>query len=156
MAASPKIQFRVTGDTYDAIEQRRELAESASEVARTCVEFYLAFLALSLPTFSEEEAVCICQALNGILVVEPRTAQYLHASVEYEYKQGSLTTDGVDVPVLIERLRQLSLFECMAVHDAVGRFWRSEYYKKFEISERLRQIGLVASEAEQPYSTSTR
>lgn len=146
MAENPKLSFRVETRASEALRRRMDFDDSISDIARICVERYLGLLPLALPTFTEEEALCICQALNGILVVEPRTAQYLYASVQTEYRLGGLNTEGVDIPALVERLAHLSIFECMAVHDAVEQFWRSAHYKQFEVGERLRQIGLVKAD----------
>ena len=148
MAANPKLQFRLGATDTEALRRRQGLGDSFSEVGRIGLERYLALLPLALPSFTEEEALCLCQALQGILVVEPRTAQFLSASVQKEYELGSLTAEGVDIPAFIERLRHLTIFECMAVHDAVEQFWQSEYYKQFaDLDERLRQIGLVKNKA---------
>jgi hypothetical protein len=69
------------------------------------------------------EARLIVDALNGSLF-DANTAPMLWASIEDAIKLDGLAEKwGVDGPALVEKLRGLSAFHCMALVDAAERFW---------------------------------
>lgn len=72
------------------------------------------------------EACLIVDALNGS-ILDANTAQLLWANIEDAIKLDGLAAKWeVDGPVLVEKLRSLNTFHCMALADAVERFWEFE------------------------------
>lgn len=69
------------------------------------------------------EACLIVDALNGSLM-DANAAPMLWVSVEDAIKLDGLAAKWeVDGPTLVEKLRGLTAFQCMALVDASERFW---------------------------------
>jgi hypothetical protein len=146
--ASPQIQFRAIGSLGDEIEQRYSAggstyATSGSEIARRDLERYYDMLKRSLPRFSQGEAMLLCDVLNGVISMA-YSVPLLWAQVSDALQDGYAEKWEIDGPALVEKLRKLTPFECMAVVDAVERVWNSPTYYIDNMEERLRKVGLVA------------
>lgn len=125
-------------------EQAADIA--LSQVAKRDLERLYTLYRLSLPTFSESEAIVIVNALNGAKAVQPELAHRLYVDVQesLEESESYHVVDDVQHRALIARLRGLSRFECIAIYDAAERFWLGGYHKAAEeVSAKLREVGLV-------------
>lgn len=73
---------------------------------------------------SLNEACLIADALNGT-IMDAATAPMLWGSIEDAIKLDGLAKKwDVDGPALVEKLRSLSAFHCMALVDAAERCWQ--------------------------------
>lgn len=136
--------------SFASRDLERELAartEADSQAARSLtakrdLERYYETLRRSLPTFTEQEATLIVDALNGT-ILEPNTVTLLWANVDDHNRlyDGSLP---MDVAALVARLRGLSYAECMALADAVERFWSAANQRdSMTLADGLRTVGMV-------------
>jgi len=135
------VQFR-PGPVADELRARLEPEASAGEIARRDLERYYHHLRLALAgvDFTEAEALAICDALNGTFH-EPRTAQLIWAEIDDACRLESLHEKwGFDRESLVRKLRNLPPFACMAVVDAVERFWLDP---AADARQRVREVGLV-------------
>lgn len=148
---SPLIQFRAIDQMAQQLTTRSNVPEQASEsalksilseTARRDLDRYYNTLVRSLPKFSVEEASLLLDALNGC-ISEPHSVQLLWANIADAVQEGYDKKWEVDGPALVERLRKLSYAECMAVTDAVERFWYGPYRQEGPLEPRLREVGLV-------------
>lgn len=140
--ASPQIQFRAIGELANELERRTENGKPASEIARRDLERYYEMLKRSLPKFSFNEAQLMVDVFNGTLI-QPFTVQLLWAEVSDAVEEGYAEKWEVDGTALVQKLRSLSSFECMAVADAIERIWRGDYHIT-DMDEQIRASGLVA------------
>lgn len=100
---------------------------SVHHTARVLLETYLYLLRDSLArlknVFTLEEAQMIFASSNGTLW-EVHTAPLLWANVEDSHRyDGTGDEWGVDVPVLVEKLKGLNHLQCMALVDAIQRWY---------------------------------
>lgn len=142
--ADSTLEAELTARAEQSKEQSADVA--LSQVAKRDLERLYMLYQLSLPTFSENEAIIIVNALNGTKC-QPEMAHRLYVDVQ-EYLDESETyhvpTVSDDVRMLLIRLKALSRFECMAIYDAAERFWIGGYHKKLqEVQQRLRDVGLI-------------
>lgn len=145
----PQVKFRTGKDLEAELSSRSdEQSDSAySRIAKRDLDRYYALLRLSLPRFSEEEALILVNALNGAKY-EPEMAHRLYVDVQ-EYLEES--NEGYhsepvsnDVRTLVLRVKAMSHLECMAIIDAAERFWQGAYHKKpEEVRQHLLETGLV-------------
>ena len=84
----------------------------------------------------------LCDVMNGTLH-QPYSVSLLWAEVSDALPDGYAEKWNIDGPALVEKLRALSPFECMAVADAVERAWNSETYQVANMEEKVRAVGLV-------------
>jgi hypothetical protein len=117
MARSTLVQFRAVGSFGGELDCRSDGNES--EVARRDLTRYYQLLRRSLPEFSEEEWMIIHNACNGLLTYDIQTVPLLWAQVSDFCEAHNVP----DCQPLIDRLRRLSLVECLAVIDEAERFW---------------------------------
>jgi hypothetical protein len=115
------IGFRVSGDILAFLRARQEEGEGLGAVARRQLEFYQALLARGLQEIralqlSQEEALRILEALNGILIT-PETTPLLWAEVAQRL--------GDEDPT-VKKVRSLSPAGIWALADAAARFWRGD------------------------------
>lgn len=141
---SIKVQFYEAGPLKSDLEERvgGGLTSSHSGVAKRDLERYYEMLKRSLPTFTLGEAVLLVDVMNGHIVM-PYSVSLLWAEVSDALPDGYAEKWGVDGPALVERLRKLTPFECMAVADAVERAWNSASYQVTNMEEKVRKVGLV-------------
>jgi hypothetical protein len=138
----PKVQFRL-GVLGRYLQARQDSGQSVSDVAQRDLKRYYALLALGLSSvhLNQGEAGLIVDALNGTLV-ELSTAQLLWAEIQDSLEDGLAEKWGVDGPTLVEKLRDYSLAQTLAIVDAVERFWGASHH--IESTEaRLVAVGLV-------------
>ena len=119
-----------------------------SQVAKRDLERLYALYRLSLPKFSEEEAMIIVNALNGASHVTPEMTHRLYVDVQ-EYLEESeayrVPSVSESARTLLIRLKAFSRFECMAVYDAAERFWLGPYsYNAEETHQRLKDVGFIS------------
>ncbi len=145
---NPKLQFRLDDQDSGEIERRKMRDTVESDIARRDLRRYYTLLRVSLPTFTEEEALLLCEAMKEPFTLHPSDVRLLWAEVSNAYRLGRLKHRKVDVPALVDRLRDLTAFECMAIYDAIEQFWHSEYFHRIDLddTEILLQIGLIAKE----------
>lgn len=149
---SPLIQFRAIDQMAQQLETRTQMYGGEvvdkqkdrllSETARRDLDRYYEMLARSLPKFSEEEAMLLADVLNGTMHM-PYSVSLLWAEISDALREGYAEKWSVDGPVLVEKLRKLTPFECMAVADAIERAWNSPTYQVSDMGDRLRNVGLV-------------
>lgn len=125
----PQVKFRTgTGSELElALDERVERQSDYSRIAKRDLNRYYLLLPYLLPRFSEQEAVLLVNALNGTRL-ETERADKIWSEVEDEQ--------------LSAKLKAFSFPECMAVLDAVERFWKGPYCKD-DTLERLKSVGLV-------------
>jgi hypothetical protein len=122
----------------------KELAEQLSRrgdinsVARRDLTRYYDLLTSALPTLSVEEALLLCDALNGVLLREPGTLWGNIATLE----DGGFEKWGVDRAAFLSRLARFSLLEELAVIDAVERAWNAPE-NSVDLRKRVILVGLV-------------
>ncbi len=140
MPESPVITFRALPDFIDALKARGREGEPLGGIARNQIERYFYALQKSLEevSFTEAEAMLVVDACNGTWW-DPRTIDVLWAGVadacEIDHLDEKWHVDG---PALVERLRRLTYAQCLAVVDAIERFWRDP-----NAEGQLKQVGLT-------------
>lgn len=143
-----RVQF-LPGALERPIDERMETMPGASlmtrrnaVVQRDLDRYYTVLtLALAQVHLTPNEALLICDALNGTFI-DVYTAQLLHAEIEDSLPDGLAEKWDVDGAALVAKLRDLSLLQQMAVCDAVERWWRNTY----DVDDgraRLVRVGLV-------------
>jgi hypothetical protein len=138
----PRVNFRLGVQIGDEIAVRSESGKTPDSIAKRDLDRYYILLSRSLPTFLESEALFICHALNDSRG-NPRMIHRIWVDV-CEVLDDSDQVDFNKI-ALVERLKALTPFECMAVFDAVERYWVGHYHMDDETSKkRLREVGLVA------------
>lgn len=142
----PRINFRLGTHLAEALSSR-QVNDSLDLTAKRDLERYYDMLQRSLPHFSMGEALLMCDVFNGTIHM-PYSVSLLWASVSdsIEGGQGEYWQEhypSLDVPALVERLRKLTPFECMAVADAIERAWNSPEYRINNMEERVVAVGLV-------------
>lgn len=142
LAQQVEARTQMYGDDEEATRQKDRLL---SDIAERDLERYYEMIVRSTPKFSEGEAMLIADVLNGTIHM-PYSVSLLWAEISDALQEGYAEKWGVDGPVLVERLRKLTVFECMAVADAIERAWNAGTYQVGDMSARLRQVGLVKSE----------
>ena len=143
LMASYQIQYRPSEQQYQALQERSEMGKSPSLTASEMVDAYLSLLRRSLPTFTENEAMLMMDAMNGCLI------DYHAPTTLWANIADAVSIDRVDQKwqvdgyALVERLRKLTPFEQWAIYDAIRRAWNSETYRIDNMAERIRKVGLV-------------
>jgi len=138
-----RIEFHISGTLSTWLGQRTGHDETLSDIARRDLERYYDMLIRVLPTFSEDEALLLCQVLNGA-TIHQYNAQLLWSEVNIAIEEGDAKQWNVNGPCLVKRLRGLTPFECMAIEDAVERYWKSVSRRDARLPRvRLYAVGLV-------------
>lgn len=139
----PRATFRLA-ELEEEIAARSEpqTERRYAQIARRDLGRLYALYAQSLPTFSLPEARVLFAAQSGT-AGHVETAHLLWAEVDAYLEEHP--QEGVNRTALVERLRGLSRFECMAVIDAVERVWVGPYHVQ-DVTARLRAVGLVRDE----------
>jgi hypothetical protein len=110
---------------------------------RTTEQRYRWLLDRALPTFSEAEALAICDALNGViwpdLIAVPLVGENVRAATGLDVRH------GVDQDALADRIGALAPVGQLAVIDAAERFW-SAVAAGQDTDAALAASGLVASD----------
>ena len=128
MSTVQRISVSMYQPLLDQIEERGEARSTI--ISRDLERLYTLYQrALRRVNLTIDEACLITDALNGSLMTAD-TAHLLWASVEDAIKYEGLQEKwGVDVKALVEKIRGLTEFECMAVIDAAEKFWNNEKYR---------------------------
>jgi hypothetical protein len=138
----PHVQFRPQPSVLEALEARASSRVERNGIAHRDLERYYFMLRASTPRFRRNEAALLLDALNSHYT-EPHTAQLLWALVSDAIEDERLAEKwDVSGPVLVERLRNLSPFEALAVADAAERAWRLTG-NGVNLDEALRRVGLI-------------
>lgn len=142
----PRVQFR-SGDELDReLAARADKGRSIHAVAKRDLERYYELLGHSIPTFTVNEAMLIVDALNGVLL-RAESISILWANVADGIRHDGLAEKWeVDGATLVERLRNLTYFEAMAIGDAVERSWSGDYHAT-DMRERVVAVGLAKADA---------
>ncbi len=138
----PRIQFRSSEILDRELAARSDESLSVHTVAKRDLERYYEMLQRSLPSFTQGEAMLLVDVLNGTLHLS-YSMHLIWAEVSDALKEGYAEKWEVDGTALVEKLRELTPFECMAVADAVERAWNSTTYQVSNLEEKVRQIGLI-------------
>jgi hypothetical protein len=128
-----------TPETDMAIKQRG--TNRSHIIARDLARLYRMYeRALREVPLTYNEACLLVDALNGYMP-DIASAKYLWAEVEDAVRLGELDKKWqVDGTVLMEKLRGLSLLHCMALIDAVERFWVLSESENGETLDRIKKI----------------
>jgi hypothetical protein len=102
---------------------------AVSRVAAKVIDRYAEMVRREMPALSAAEATILVRSLNGRSFNDAEGLHRFWAEVEDED--------------LASRLKALSYAECVAVIDAVERFWLGPYRQEGPIEARLREVGLV-------------
>lgn len=148
---SPRIQFRALDEMGKEVRKRTSIPQAdlstnevealMSETARRDLERYYDLLTRSLPKFSAGEAMLLADVLNGTIHA-PYSVSLLWAQVSDAVQDGYAQKWQIDGSALVERLRSLTPFECMAIADAIERAWNTQEYRVLDMEERVREVGL--------------
>ncbi|MGE0493303.1 MAG: hypothetical protein AB7S38_29110 [Vulcanimicrobiota bacterium] len=161
-----KINFRTTEPIDAALAERagqlsavlagsrgpgRPASTDYNLVARRDLERYYAMLWLEARglNFSVGEAALVCDANNGTLWDQAElTAQptMLWANVADGIRLGGVSNHGLteqQEAELISKLQRLTPGQCLAVVDAVERFWHSPRLNELDTEDLLREVGLI-------------
>ncbi|GEM_PF-891745 len=123
-SAANYVGFRAGPELLSFLDARRRPGEARGSVARECLERYRALLAhgreeLRGLGLTEEEALRILEALNGILFTfTPETVHLVWANIADRM--------GDEHP-LTKKIRSLSPAGCFALVDVAERFWRGTH-----------------------------
>lgn len=86
-----------------------------------------------------QEACSIVDALNGT-AFDPWSIPLLWANIEDAIALEKLDNKwGIDGKALVEKLKSLTPFQCLAIIDAAERFW-SEPYREADMEEAVRKV----------------
>lgn len=137
------IQFRATPDLAAQLSARSEPGRSIHQVASRDLERYYQALDLARAQvkLSEPEASLIVDALNGSFI-ELTLAQLLEWEIEEALQDGLAEKWGVDGEALVEKLKDYSLLQKMAICDSAEQFWKGDY-RKADMTEALTRVGLL-------------
>lgn len=119
------INFR-PGELQDQIQARMGHNTAGGTAKRDLARYYK-LLDQVLPSLdlAREEASLICDALNGTYLDE-HTYHLLWASIEDAVTMDHLDKKwGVDGPALVNKIREYSPPQTMALLDATERFWNN-------------------------------
>lgn len=142
----PQVKFRTGKDLEAELASRSdETTDSAySRIAKRDLERYYAMMALDLPTFSKPEARLLVSVLNGSRI-HAETVHRIYLDVDEMLEEHPI--EGINRGAFVARLRNLSRGECMAIADAVERFWNGAYHKsETDTWKRLEAVGLIKGE----------
>ena len=131
----PNVNFRA-GEHLNTMLSDRD--ENINAVAKRDLERYYNVLQAHLPTFSMNEALFLCDALNGVRCSPDTLRVNLLASDEFV----SAEKWDVDGTSFLERIKSLSYVESLAVIDAVERVWNAPEYS-VDLKKRVVLVGLV-------------
>ena len=134
--ATAKFHVSMAEDVLKQVEERGEARSTI--ITRDLERLYTLYRrALRHVDLSVDEACLITDALNGSLMTAD-TAHLLWASVEDAIKYEGLQKKwGVDGKALVEKIRGLTEFECMAVIDAAEKFWNNEKYRDQDMRDGI-------------------
>jgi hypothetical protein len=142
---SSRYQFRAVSPSLNTelAQRTRDGEEQATAIPRDLGRYY-EIMRRDLPVVSEAEASLLVDALNGARHVEPSTIALLWAEIADACEDGLAEKWGVDGAAFVARLRELDYAQCVAVVDAVERYWRGPYHVD-DVAARLREVGLIHS-----------
>lgn len=157
--ASPKIQWRATDPVVaQALKERTPLLQGVSPQKqdallsdtgeRDLTRYYKALLpTLYAINLQYGEAMLIVDALNGYRMTT-ELPQLMVDNVEDAMRMDGLDEKWkVDRDALIEKMRQWTPLDCLAVIDAVERWWNTTTYYQSEeqisFEQRCIQVGLL-------------
>lgn len=132
----PNVSFRPGDELYSSISQRS--GEYPHQTVKRDLKRYYDALEANLPKFSQNEALLLCDALNGVMAV-PTTLWQNVAYACYEEHLGAKWQ--VDQDALLDRIHNLSYIESLAVIDAVERAWGNGV--DVNLSQKVLLVGLV-------------
>lgn len=136
----PQVKFRlgVKSRVGASVAERSDKVQTdvaCTHVVRRDVDRYYLLIPHLLPAFSEQEALLLVTALNGVHLDNER-ADKIWAEIEDE--------------ALSKKIKALPFPECVAVLDAVERFWQGSLRKTAEETrQRLREVGLIEEDGAQ-------
>lgn len=129
------VNFRVSGDLERQITER---GENLNTVGKRDLERYYNAIPCFVPSFTEDEALFLCQVFNGSRDINPDKVWDDVAEAIQE------TQTTFDAATLLDRLNALSKGERIALVDAIERYWSGAYHKSGQASKiALRRVGLV-------------
>lgn len=130
----PNVNFRVSGGLANQLTQR---GENINSIAKRDLGRYYEVLAAHLPTFSVQEALLLCDALNGV-IARPGSL-YINIAASEALASGKW---NIDRSAFLARLDGLTYVECQAVIDAVERAWYGPGYN-VDLRKRVLLVGLA-------------
>lgn len=148
MAERAVVSFRADEQLLTQLQRRvgGHLAPSPHQAAERDLGRYYDMLQRSLPTFSEGEASLIVDVFNGS-IIQSYSASHLWLEISQALAEGYAEKWGVDGPALVEKLRRMTPFECLAVEDATELYWNVVFDNKtISIKEALIAVGLVKND----------
>jgi len=139
----PRTQFR-SGDYLDAkleeravpLEDERRKKISKDTIAKRDLTRWYDALEENRITFTLEEAILLCDCLNGVSC----TAGTLYGNI---YCAEELETSVFDGDALLDRIRTLETMQAWYVIDAVERAWNAPTYGNIDLKKRVMLVGLV-------------
>lgn len=133
------------GDQLPLLQARGE--PSAMLLHREIDRYYTALAAeLRTVSLTEDEAMLICDALNGTLTEPATMARHLDADIEDAIRMDGLAEKWkVDGEWLITKLAALSFTASLACIDVVECAWNLCANGDADMRENVRKVGLVRS-----------
>ncbi|MBS4000761.1 MAG: hypothetical protein KGZ71_09805 [Desulfobulbaceae bacterium] len=140
------IHYIPTDEEWNELTERVDVGnDSSHKVARRDLKRYYNLLkyALREANFTEDEAMLICDACNGVLF-DDFTIRLMHASVADAIVYEGLDKKwGVDGGEVVAKLINLSIGALYAVADAVERWWLINHTDNTNNTEKLKSVGLI-------------
>lgn len=126
-----------------ALSARQSGGESPGMTACRDLDRYYTLLAraLGMVSLAPNEALAICDALNGSRM-DATSAAFLWAEIADALPDGLAAKWDIDGPALVARLRALTPAQSLAIVDAVERWWRLPE-EAGDNEDRLRAVGLI-------------
>jgi len=131
-----KISISIPSDMKKEIEAR---GPRSTVIGRDLGRLYTLYRrALAQIKFTVDEGCLIVDVLNGLLV-DTNSPHLLWAEIEDAIKLNRVDQKwNVDGEALVVKLRTLNEIQCMAVIDAVERYWNGNYQVEGDIREQVK------------------
>jgi hypothetical protein len=143
--ATKLLSVRPNEQTLAALNRRiNNSVSSVHQVADRDLERYYNLLkyALREVSLTEQEAMLVCDALNGVFF-DDFSIRLMHASVEDALKFDGLAEKWeVDRDKLIGKLRSYSTGALYSIADAVEQWWNLND-ESFSNTQKLEAVGLI-------------
>jgi hypothetical protein len=135
----PRVMFR-SGEHLDAklVERSDDTPAQKSATAKRDLTRWYDSLESNAQTFTMDEALLLCAALNGVRCSAGTLYGVIAISEAIESDQWD-----VDKDALLERIRNLEYTQSWAVIDAVERAWNAPTYGNIDLKKRVLLVGLA-------------
>ena len=124
--ADNRIVFRAGESLTGELEARSNGESLLNLTAKRDLERYYYVLSRSMPELSENDALLLCDILNGAIFAFPDSIRMLPLEVE-DADESCFLKWGVEKKNILDHVRSLSVAEMAATIDAVERYWKGGF-----------------------------